>query len=47
MIKTPNNEFVFLEINPSGRWLWIEELTGMNISKDIANLLAGNSEAED
>jgi len=42
MIKTPNNELVFLEINPNGAWLWIEQLTGMKISKDIAHLLADN-----
>lgn len=36
MIKTPNDNFVFLEINPNGRWWWIQELTEMNIAKDIA-----------
>ena len=36
LIKTPKNEYVFLEINPNGRWWWIQELTGMNIAKDIA-----------
>ncbi len=36
LIRTPSDEFVFLEINPNGRWWWIQELTGMNIAKDIA-----------
>ena len=40
LILTPENEFVFLEVNPSGQWLWIEELTGLPISKAIANLLS-------
>ena len=40
LIKTPDDEFVFLEVNPSGRWWWIQELTGMNIAKDIAEFLA-------
>lgn len=40
MIITPNDEYVFLEINPNGQWGWIEELTGMQISKSIACLLA-------
>jgi Prokaryotic glutathione synthetase, ATP-grasp domain len=38
-ILTPNGEFVFLECNPNGQWLWIEELTGMDISGAIANWL--------
>ena len=36
LIRTPNDEYVFLEVNPNGRWWWIQELTGMNIAKDIA-----------
>ncbi len=39
MILTPSGEFVFLEINPNGQWSWIEGLTGMKISKSIAELL--------
>ncbi len=39
MILTPNGEYVFLEINPNGQWLWIEQLTGMPISKEIAETL--------
>ena len=38
-ILTPENEFVFLECNPNGQWLWIEELTGMSISQSIATWL--------
>ncbi|WP_344870162.1 hypothetical protein, partial [Deinococcus aetherius] len=32
--------FVFLEVNPSGQWLWIEDLTGLEISRRIALELA-------
>ena len=39
-IRTPHDEYVFLEINPNGRWWWIQELTGMNIAKDIAQHLS-------
>ena len=39
MILTPKDEFVFLEVNPSGQFGWIEDLTGMPISKSIAELL--------
>jgi RimK-like ATP-grasp domain len=35
--------YVFLEINPNGQWLWIEKLTNMPISKSIAKaLVEGN-----
>lgn len=40
MIETPTNQYVFLEINPNGQWLWIEKLTGAKISSAIAELLA-------
>lgn len=40
MILTPDGEFVFLEVNPTGQWGWIEALTGMPISRAIAELLA-------
>ena len=39
MIITPNNEYVFLEINPNGQWRFVEEQTGMSIGKTIAQLL--------
>jgi glutathione synthase/RimK-type ligase-like ATP-grasp enzyme len=39
MILTPKGEYVFLEINPSGQWGWIEALTGMPIYKSLAELL--------
>lgn len=40
VILTPKNEYVFLEVNPSGQWEWIEVLTGMPISQAIANMLS-------
>lgn len=39
MIVTPNGEFIFLEINPNGQWLWIERLSGFPIGETIAKLL--------
>lgn len=39
-IVTPNDEYVFLECNPNGQWLWIELETGVDISKVIARNLA-------
>jgi hypothetical protein len=40
-IVTPDDKFVFLEINPNGQWLWVEKLTGMPIAESMAQLLAG------
>lgn len=39
-IVTPKGEYVFLECNPNGQWLWIEQETGLEISKSIAEHLA-------
>ncbi|MCK6611821.1 MAG: hypothetical protein L6Q78_12375 [Bacteroidia bacterium] len=39
LIKTPNEEYVFLEINPNGQWAWIETQTGQKISDAIINQL--------
>ena len=39
MVVTPEGRYVFLEINPNGQYLWIEELTGLPISDAICNLL--------
>lgn len=38
-IVTPQNDYVFLECNPNGQWLWIELKTGMKISAAIAEAL--------
>ena len=40
MILTPAGEYVFLEINPNGQFGWIEGLTGMPISRAIAEALS-------
>jgi len=39
LILTPDNKYVFLELNPNGQWLWIENLTGLPISEAVAELL--------
>ncbi|MSP03421.1 MAG: hypothetical protein EXR07_20625 [Acetobacteraceae bacterium] len=41
MIVTPAGEYVFLELNPNGQWLWIESITGARMSEAMAGLLAG------
>ena len=35
----------FLEVNPAGQWLWIEEKTGQEITRAVAELLAARDTA--
>ena len=42
LIKTENNDYVFLENNPNGQWYWIEMLTGAPMAKAMANHLLKN-----
>jgi glutathione synthase/RimK-type ligase-like ATP-grasp enzyme len=44
MRRTPDGEYVFLEVNPAGQWLFVERLTGMPIGQAVADLLAGLEE---
>ncbi len=44
LVLTPDRRLVFLEINASGQWAWVEEATGMPIAATIARrLLDGGS----
>ncbi len=38
-VVTPSQEYVFLECNGNGQWLWIENFAGLPISGAIAELL--------
>lgn len=40
MRLTPDNEYVFFEINPAGQWLFIEQETKQPITKTLANKLS-------
>jgi RimK-like ATP-grasp domain len=39
MIVTPDGEFVFLELNPNGQWLWLEYELGLPLVATMADLL--------
>ncbi|MBI1685853.1 MvdC/MvdD family ATP grasp protein [Caulobacter hibisci] len=39
MRLTPEGEYVFLEVNPAGQWLFIEERTGQPITEAVAEQL--------
>jgi glutathione synthase/RimK-type ligase-like ATP-grasp enzyme len=40
MRRTPEGEYYFLEVNPAGQWHFVEQRTGLPISKAMADLLA-------
>jgi len=37
--RTPDGAWVFLEVNPSGQWGWIEQATGLPITSAIVDVL--------
>jgi glutathione synthase/RimK-type ligase-like ATP-grasp enzyme len=39
IVRSLDGAYVFLETNPFGRWLWIEDITGLEITSAIADLL--------
>ncbi len=45
-VLTPQGEFVFLEINPSGQWLWLDDKLDLGISGAIAAWLSTPSESD-
>lgn len=45
-IVTPEGEYVFLECNPNGQWLWVELATGLPIAAAIADFLANQETLE-
>lgn len=38
-IVTPDNHWVFLEVNPNGQWLWLEQSLNLDISDSIIRFL--------
>jgi glutathione synthase/RimK-type ligase-like ATP-grasp enzyme len=40
MRRTPDGRHVFLEVNPSGQWRFVEDVTGQPITAAVARLLA-------
>jgi glutathione synthase/RimK-type ligase-like ATP-grasp enzyme len=39
--RTSDGEYIFLEVNPAGQWLFVEQRTGLPISQAVADYLAG------
>ena len=38
-IVTPELKWIFLEINPNGQWLWLEQSLKLDISQKIVEYL--------
>jgi hypothetical protein len=43
-VVTPDGRYVFLEINSNGQFLWVETMTGLPITRAVADLLCASSE---
>ncbi|MGH3813642.1 MAG: hypothetical protein ACRDUV_14515 [Pseudonocardiaceae bacterium] len=41
-VITPNDDWVMLERNPAGQWLWSEDEVGVEIAAGIADLLVSS-----
>lgn len=41
LILTPDGEYVFLEVNPAGEFLWLDEIGSRSISDALASVLIG------
>jgi glutathione synthase/RimK-type ligase-like ATP-grasp enzyme len=41
--RRPDGEHVFLEVNPGGQWLFVEQRTGQRITEAMADLLASRA----
>lgn len=39
-----NKEFVFLELNPNGQWLWLQLKSGYDLTELVAKNIIGNNE---
>jgi len=46
LVRTPDDEYVFLEANSEPAWLWVEDETGLPITRRIAALLARTAKAK-
>jgi glutathione synthase/RimK-type ligase-like ATP-grasp enzyme len=40
LIQTPSGDYVFLEVNPSGQWLWLDDRLTLGISDEVASWLS-------
>jgi glutathione synthase/RimK-type ligase-like ATP-grasp enzyme len=46
IVRRPDGEHVFLEINPAGEWVWLEAMAGLPIAEALADVLTGRVRVE-
>lgn len=39
-IRTPDDRWIFLEVNPNGQWLWLDDMLEFGITDAVADWLA-------
>lgn len=44
LVRTPDDGYIFLEVNPNGQWLWLDDRLNLGVSKAIARWLSGSLE---
>lgn len=44
-VLTPDDEYIFLEVNPSGQWLWLDDRLDLGITSAVATWLSTGEEA--
>lgn len=47
LVRTPDDDYVFLEVNPNGQWLWIDHQLDLGITTAVARWLAVEGELAD
>lgn len=40
LVRTPDDAYVFLEVNPNGQWLWLDDQLNLGITVAVADWLA-------
>jgi glutathione synthase/RimK-type ligase-like ATP-grasp enzyme len=43
LIRTPGDAYMFLEVNPSGQWLWLDDILDFGITEAVADWLLNGS----
>jgi hypothetical protein len=47
MIRQPDGQYVFLELNAHHEWLWLQRITGLPMSSAMADLLESGGSGSD
>jgi len=42
LVRTPDDRYVFLEVNPNGQWLWLDDKLELGITRAVADWLCAD-----